>query len=81
VADGVVANTMLPDPEVTLPNEVVIEKLRLGSPLTEKASAETVLPETRVTVPTTDPTPAGVTTITPPVPTVNEPKLSEAPDV
>ena len=81
VAEGNVVKGMLVDPAETLPPVVLTEKLRLGSPFTEKASAVLVEPGTNVTPPVVEPAPAGLTTTVPPLPTVNLPKLSVDPPV
>jgi hypothetical protein len=60
---------------------VLIEKERFASPATVKASAVVVEPGTKPTSAVTEPTPAGETTTVPPVPVVNLPKLSVAPEL
>lgn len=80
-ADGDVVKLMLALPDVTVPPVVTIEKDRPPSPATVKASAELVEPGTRPTSPPTLAAPAALTVTDPPVPVVNLPKLSAAPEV
>ena len=67
--------------ETVLPLDAVMLNARAVSPVTVKASAEVVLPATVPTSPVTEPAPACVTTTVPPVPGVNVPNLSEAPEL
>ena len=79
VADGTVARGTEVEPRLTIPSPVLIAKVLKGAPLTVNEAASVVDPATKATLPLVEPTPAGVTTTTPPWPTVNWPKLMDVP--
>ena len=64
-----------------MPVEVEIVKVRDGPPEMVKLSAETVPPVTSPISPVTEAAPAWLTETVPPLPAVNMPKLSAAPEV
>ena len=77
-AEGAVVNGIEPPPKVILPPVVAMENERVASPATVKLSAALIEPVTKPTSPVTDPAPAEVTTMVPPVPRVKVPNLSDA---